>query len=95
MAMQRKEGVMFERSGDRAVLLDADGSTLYTLNPVGSLVWHELDGARGASDLAEALAGRFGGTVGIPQLEADISEFLAEMEAEGLVVEARSSHAPN
>ena len=95
MAMRRSEGVVFERSGDRAVLLDEAGSTLFTLNPVGSLVWHELDGARDASELAAALVGRFDGAVEIAQLEADISDFLAEMMGEGLIVDVRSPDAPS
>lgn len=49
MRYARTEGVVAERSGDRTVVLDSEGSALITLNPVGTLLWErlpcDLDGA--------------------------------------------------
>ena len=74
-------------AGDRAVLLDASGTELITLNPVGSLVWNELDGVRGPAELAAALHDRFTG-VSLDELRADIAEFLDELATLGLAVDA-------
>lgn len=88
-AWRRADGVVFERSGDRVVLLDRAGTTLVTLNPVGSLIWQELDGRREAAELAAALVDRLTG-VTEEQLAGDIDEFLAELGAEGLVEEGHA-----
>lgn len=69
------------------MLLDATGSELITLNAVGSVVWIELDGARGASELAADLVERFAG-VGLKELGDDIATFLDELVGLGLAVEA-------
>ena len=74
-------------AGDRAVLLDASGTELITLNPVGSLVWNELDGARDADELAADLHGRFT-SVGLGELRDDISAFLDELAELGLAVDS-------
>jgi hypothetical protein len=88
-ALQRSADVVFDMAGDRAVLLDASGAELITLNPVGSMVWNELDGERGPAELAAALHDRFAG-VNLDELRADIAEFLDELAALGLAVDAAS-----
>jgi hypothetical protein len=67
------------------VLLDAAGTELITLNPVGTLVWEALDGERDPSGLAADLHARFT-DVALDELVADIDAFLAELAALGLVV---------
>lgn len=74
-------------AGDRAVLLDASGTELITLNAVGSMVWNELDGVRGPAELAAALHRRFTG-VGLDELRDDIAAFLDELATLGLAVDA-------
>jgi len=86
MPFQRSRDVLFELFEDRAVLLDPAGSELLTLNPVGTLVWQELEDADGASSLADRLLPRFRG-VTRGQLEQDIESFLGELKELGLVVE--------
>jgi hypothetical protein len=84
MAWQRSPRVVYEVVDGQAVLVDPDGRELLTLNAVGTLVWEELDGARDSAELAAALIDRFDG-VGLADFERDITEFLAEVEAAGLV----------
>ena len=59
--LRRSDEVVFDMAGPRAVLLDASGTELITLNPVGSLVWNELDGRRDADELGPVLHERFAG----------------------------------
>lgn len=84
MAWQRSPNVVYEVVGGQAVLVDPEGVELITLNPVGTVVWEELDGEREAADLAADLLGRFEG-VTRSQLEVDIVAFLSEVDAAGLV----------
>jgi len=84
MAWQRSPGVVYEVVDGQAVLVDPEGVELVTLNAVGTLVWEELDGEREAAELAAMLVERLEG-VTLPELERDITEFLAEVDAVGLV----------
>ena len=84
MPYRRTAGVTYEVSAGRAVLLDAGGETLTTLNPTGTTIWRSLDGSRDVSELAACLA------VDHPDverrtLEADVEAFLAELDTDGLV----------
>ncbi len=87
--LRRADDVVFDMAGERAVLLDAAGTELITLNPVGSLVWNELDGDRGPGELAADLHPRFDG-VSEQELRDDIASFLDELAELGLVVDAPS-----
>jgi hypothetical protein len=84
MAWKRSSGVVYEVVDGQAVLVDAEGAELITLNPVGTLVWQELDGRRDAARLAADLVDRFEG-VTIDDFERDVTAFLGELEAASLV----------
>lgn len=84
MPFRRATGVTYEMSGDRAVILDAAGSVMTTLNEIGSVIWRELDGERDSKALASDLVGRFEG-VDAETLEADIDDFAASLLEAGLV----------
>ncbi len=84
MPYRRTAGVTFEVSAGRAVLLDADGETLTTLNPTGTSIWRSLDGTRDVSELAACLAEEHP-EVPHRTLEADVEAFLAELGRDGLV----------
>lgn len=85
MQYGRSDEVTWDMSGDRAVVLDAAGAVLITLNPVGSLLWQMLDSPRAAADLVDALADRYP-EVPLAQLREDVELFLEELMAEGLLV---------
>jgi hypothetical protein len=84
MATRRRDGVTYEPSGDTVVILDADGTVMTTLNPVGAVIWKALDGNRGAAQLARDLRDQFEG-VDEKTLTADITEFIASLAQSGLV----------
>jgi len=84
MPIRRREGVTFEPSGDRVVILDPAGTVMTTLNPVGARIWTELDGVRTTAQLAADLSPEFDG-VDESTLAADIAEFIASLRESGLV----------
>jgi len=84
MGIRRREGVTFEPSGDRVVILDPDGTVMTTLNPIGSKIWTELDGRRTIAELAADLAPEFDG-VDEATLAADIADFVETLRESGLV----------
>lgn len=69
------------------MLIDPSGTEILTLNPVGTLVWEALDGRSEASQLAVRLLPQLS-EVTREELEQDVAEFLAELEAAGLTEEA-------
>ncbi len=84
MALRRRAGVTYEPSGDATVILDADGTVMTTLNPIGSVIWRALDGQRDAAALARDLVAGFNG-VAVDELEADIRDFVATLAASDLI----------
>jgi hypothetical protein len=87
MGLERSPEVTYEVVDGRAILIDAKGTELITLNPVGTMVWDALDGTRDAGAVADHLLPSLEG-VTKEQLESDVAKFLGEMRDEGLVVEA-------
>jgi hypothetical protein len=85
MHYHRSSTVSWELVDERAVILDADGSTLTTLNPVGTLIWRQLDEPRDPATLSARLADHFP-SVDRHQLESDAGDFLARLARDGLVV---------
>ncbi len=84
MATRRRPGVSFEPSGDSVVILNADGTEMTTLNPVGSLVWQALDGERDVTALARELVSHFE-DVSVDELERDIVAFIDDLVSADLV----------
>lgn len=67
----------------RTVLLKAPMSSLHTLNKVGELIWGLLEKPHAVTEIREAVCGRF--EIGPEEAERDILEFLAKLEAQGLI----------
>ena len=84
MTIRRRAGVSYEPSGDTVVILDADGTVMTTLNPIGAVIWKALDGERGAGELARDLISQFEG-VTLVDLEADITSFVESLVESHLV----------
>ena len=86
MHYHRSSTVTWELVDERAVILDADGSTLTTLNPVGTLIWRQLDEPRGPSRARRATSPTGSRRVDREQLESDAGDFLDGLARDGLVV---------
>jgi len=85
MMFRRAEGVVLQVVDQRAFLLDATGTEMIVLNPVGTMVWEALDGPLDVGAIADSLANRFE-DVSLAQLVSDLGEFLDELAELGLVV---------
>jgi hypothetical protein len=85
MHYRRSSTVTWELVDERAVILDAEGSTLTTLNPIGTLIWRQLDEPRDPAELSARLASRFP-SVDRSELESDARHFLDCLARDGLVV---------
>ena len=80
MAPLRRTGdAYFEVVEDKAVIVDPAGTELLTLNQVGTIVWHLLDGQRDEASITGELAARFP-EVPRETLEADVRRFLSELD---------------
>ena len=80
----RTDGVISERSGERVVVLDAQGASIVTLSPVGSLVWDSLPCS--ANEAVDVLGALFPDVSEI-QLHADVEAFFVELLASSLIME--------
>jgi hypothetical protein len=69
---------------DGGVLLHLDTGLYHGVNPLGSMIWHLLEGGTTAAELVEELGCRLGSTP--PDLEADVFAFLAGLRRRDLVV---------
>ena len=85
---ERNPNFVFRRIVDEAVLVPiqqdvVDMDCIYTLNPVGALIWEKLE--EGAT-LAELEAAVLSGFDAEPEVvTADLAEFLTELETAGAV----------
>ena len=79
------DGVVAEASGDRAVVLHADGTKLSTLSPSGAQLWWWLPATR--AELLERLRGSYP-AVDAAVLARDLDVFLDEVREHGLIAAA-------
>lgn len=63
-----------------------DLDAIYNLNDVGAFIWEQIDGRKSVSQVAEAVRGEF--DVAPEQAERETSEFIAALEAAGIVERA-------
>jgi hypothetical protein len=59
----------------------AELDSIYTLNEVGSFIWHLIDGRRSARAIAEAVSAEY--DVSLEQALLDVDELLTTLEAKG------------
>ncbi len=84
---QSPQALFTELDDGTGVVLHLETKFYYTLNPTAVFVWKSLTAApASASAIAEALTREF--RVERAEAERDIAAILAEMLAEGLLVEA-------
>lgn len=87
MVVWRSPDVVDDSVDGRAVLVDADGRELITLNPTGTLVWRSMDGSRDLVEIARIVHDEVGGEVSREQIERDVRGFVDELLAQGLAVQ--------
>lgn len=72
------------------VLFSSESEVYFGVNPVGSIIWDLLPTSETFEELCAALSQRFT-DVGIDRITRDVQAFLADLRANGLVVDV----APN
>lgn len=60
----------------------ADLDSVYTLNEVGSFIWHRIDGRQSVKAIAEAVSAEY--EVAPERAALDVDELLTALEAKGL-----------
>lgn len=73
-------------SCDGLVLLDIEGGMLLAANPIGARIWELLEQDRTPDEIAGQLVADY--AISYARAESDLTAFLAELAARGLVIEA-------
>jgi Coenzyme PQQ synthesis protein D (PqqD) len=84
-----KPGVVFQEVEGELVLLDLEGDTYYSLDPVGARCWVLLGEHDDMDGVVAAMLEEF--DVDEPRLRADLEVLLGELRAAGLVTESGAS----
>ena len=85
----RKKGEFVTRSiADEIVVVPVRGQVgdldaIYNLNEVGAFIWEQIDGRKSVTQVVEAVHGEF--EVALEQAEKETSEFIAALEAAGMI----------
>jgi hypothetical protein len=71
--------------GDETIIMSTVDSTIFMLNPTGTVIWQAADGKTPLSRIvAEKLCEKF--DVPFEQASADAEEFVSEMAAHGILL---------
>jgi hypothetical protein len=77
--------VVFENFGDEAVILNLQSGNYYSLDGVGMLYWHYLVQGVPHRQIAAKIGGGYTGAADQAAITKDLDEFLAQLQAEGLI----------
>jgi pyrroloquinoline quinone biosynthesis protein D len=86
---RRRERVLVSRISDRVALFDVDVGTYYALNDVGGRIWELCDGSRRVHDVVAVIREEYDAPPHI--VAADVSDLLADLARENLIVEGEGS----
>lgn len=75
---------------DGGVLFSSESEVYFGVNPVGAIIWDELPRCQTVEELVGNLARRYS-DVGEDRIRKDVLAFVADLRANGLVVE-RDGH---
>jgi Coenzyme PQQ synthesis protein D (PqqD) len=92
-ALFRKKGEFVIRSiAGETIIVPVRGQvgdldSIYNLNEAGAFIWERIDGRTSVTQVVEALRGQF--EVALEQAEKETSEFIAALEAAGMIEPSR------
>ncbi len=69
--------------GDETVFLAPAGDQIYSLDPVGTFIWQQIDGTRTLADILAVLVDAY--DVDQDEARVDLIEFVNELAGRGLV----------
>lgn len=84
---KRAGSVVAQRASDAVVLLHLESGRYFSLEGTGDRIWQLCDGERTFGEIIRALSHEFGADPAT--VRADMLELLRDLEAEGLVDDAR------
>lgn len=77
---------IFRAMAEGGVLFSSDSEVYFGVNPVGAIIWELLPTCETVEELCATLSGRFS-DVGLSRIQRDVSNFISDLRANGLVVE--------
>lgn len=83
MSYKRVAGLPWQIVGESAVIIDPRSNKIHELDPVGTVIWSNLDGEQNAEDIAEVISQNF--TSEEAMVVSDIDEFCETLLGEGLI----------
>jgi hypothetical protein len=86
------ENIRTSFNQDGAVLMDIQGGSMLTLNPIGSIIWQQLSDGRSPELIAEHLASEFG--IARERALSDVKDFVQQLEGHHLIQQSDSESSP-
>lgn len=83
MSYKRVSGLPWQIVGENAVIIDPRQNKIHELDPVGTLIWSNLDGDTETPEIAELIDESFSSEEAM--VASDIEEFCETLATEGLV----------
>lgn len=80
---RRREGIIAQEAHGRTVLLRLSDGHYYTVDDVAAEVWNRCDGETTIDEIVNAVCARY--DAGPETVSADVTEFVKELVAEGLL----------
>lgn len=84
---QRVPGVLIQEVSGNTVLLNPDSGQYYSLEEVAGSIWAQCDGEHTVEEIIAAVSREYDAEPA--EVEADVLEFLAELQNEQLVTTGR------
>ena len=83
MYLTKSRAIAARVIGGEAIIMSAVDSTLFSLNPMGTIIWQKADGRTPLSEIAENICADF--DVSLDEAQADGARFAAELVQHGLL----------
>jgi hypothetical protein len=85
---------IFKNMAEGGVLFSSDSEVYFGVNSVGSIIWDLLPTVNTFEELCAALSQRFT-DVGLDRITRDVQAFLADLRANGLVIDTPDDREPS
>ena len=83
------EGLVWRVVDDELIIVRPGDGDLLVLNQVGAFIWQAMDGRQTVADLSQLVCNEY--EVSPDQAQADVEDFLNELESQGLLASAANN----
>lgn len=83
MSYKRVDGLPWQIVGENAVIIDPRSNKIHELDPVGTVIWSNLDGKQEAQEIATIISENYSSEEAM--VVSDIDEFCETLLGEGLI----------